>query len=81
MVIVTDPTLAMHILYSPHFDKNAFVYSFLDPVISSSTEKHVTDACSHIKCLVSISTFFNIIGGGRNRKTLLSRVAKGVVSS
>ena len=32
IVLVTDPTLAMHILHSPYFDKYSFMYSFLDPV-------------------------------------------------
>lgn len=31
-VLVTDPALAMHVLYSPHFDKFEFMYTFLDPV-------------------------------------------------
>lgn len=32
MVLITDPALAMHVLYSQHFDKFRFAYSFLDPV-------------------------------------------------
>ena len=32
MVLITDPALAMHVLYSRHFDKFRFAYSFLDPV-------------------------------------------------
>ena len=32
MVLITDPTLAMNVLYSSHFDKFGFAYSFLDPV-------------------------------------------------
>lgn len=35
VVMITDPALAMHILYSPHFDKFRFNYSFLEQVIPS----------------------------------------------
>ena len=36
MVLITDPALAMHVLYSQHFDKFRFAYSFLDPVCLTS---------------------------------------------
>ena len=39
--MVTDPALAMHILYSPLFDKFSFVYSFLDPVSRLLSQCHV----------------------------------------
>ena len=47
-VMVTDPALAMHVLYSPLFDKFQFLYSFLDPV-----RLHLySAACWHTKSLL-----------------------------
>ena len=41
MVLITDPSLAMHVLYSQHFDKFRFAYSFLDPV-SLYSSSHIS---------------------------------------
>lgn len=48
-VMVTDPALAMHVLYSPHFDKFEFAYSFLDPVSAGylDTLKHIGHKLDH----------------------------------